>query len=99
MKPRRISRARCVSGPISPKRLTSSSDLKFEQGKPVDARAQIDSYLASFDATPELLLLGVRVAHAQGDRLAAETIRTAAARRVSRLAADARIPELSRNPG
>lgn len=75
------------------------SDLKFDQGKPVDARAQIDRYLASFEATPELLLLGVRVAHSQGDRLAAERY----ARRLRVEFPDAQqthaIPELSRNPG
>ena len=48
------------------------SDLEFQRGKLSDARAQIDSYLGSFEATPDLLLLGVRVARAQGDRLAAE---------------------------
>jgi type IV pilus assembly protein PilF len=48
------------------------SDLQFHGGKLTDARAQIDSYIGSFQATPDLLLLGVRVTRAQGDRLAAE---------------------------
>jgi Tfp pilus assembly protein PilF len=32
----------------------------------------LDRYLSAFDATPDLLLIGVRIARAQGDRLAAE---------------------------
>jgi len=48
------------------------SDLQFHGGKLTDARTQIDTYLGAFQATPDLLLLGVRVTRAQGDRLAAE---------------------------
>ncbi len=48
------------------------SDLQFQTGKLNDARAQIDTYVNSFDATPDLLLLGVRVSRALGDQLAAE---------------------------
>src|SRR5882757_5219090 len=48
------------------------SDLQFHGGKLTDARAQIDTYIGAFQATPDLLLLGVRVTRAQGDRLAAE---------------------------
>ncbi len=47
-------------------------DLEFQRGKLTDARAQIDTFLGSFEATPDLLLLGVRVTRAQGDRMAAE---------------------------
>jgi type IV pilus assembly protein PilF len=36
------------------------------------ARARIDGYIGTYDATPDLLLLGVRVARAQGDVLAAQ---------------------------
>ena len=46
-------------------------DLELQQGNLVDARAQVDSYLGNFDETPDLLLLGVRVARAQNDRVAA----------------------------
>ncbi len=46
--------------------------LQFQQGQLAQARAGIDTYLNSFDATPDLLLLGVRVARAQNDRLAAQ---------------------------
>jgi Tfp pilus assembly protein PilF len=47
-------------------------DLDIERGRPADTRVQVDRYLAAFDATPDLLLLGVRAAHAQGDRAALE---------------------------
>lgn len=46
-------------------------DLELQQGNLSDARAQVDSYLGSFEETPDLLLLGVRVARAQNDRVAA----------------------------
>jgi type IV pilus assembly protein PilF len=42
--------------------------LQFERGQLPAARNQIDGYLAGHEATPDLLLLGVRVARAQGDR-------------------------------
>jgi type IV pilus assembly protein PilF len=48
------------------------AELEFQQGQLVPARSSIDGFLASNDATPDLLLLGVRVARAQGDRLAAQ---------------------------
>jgi len=44
------------------------SDLDMQHGRLVQARARIDSYIANYTATPELLLLGVHVAHALGDR-------------------------------
>jgi type IV pilus assembly protein PilF len=47
-------------------------DLDFSRQQLTSARAQLDRYLGAFDATPDLLLLGVRIARAQGDRLAAE---------------------------
>jgi type IV pilus assembly protein PilF len=46
-------------------------DLQLEDGNLTEARKQVDGYLGSFDETPDLLLLGVRVARAQKDRLAA----------------------------
>jgi type IV pilus assembly protein PilF len=45
--------------------------LQFERGQLPAARNQIDGFLANHEATPDLLLLGVRVARAQGDRLGA----------------------------
>jgi type IV pilus assembly protein PilF len=47
-------------------------DLEFERGRLNDARAALTHYTDSFDATPDLLLLGVRIARAMGDRVAAE---------------------------
>ena len=47
------------------------ADLQLQEGNLSDARAQVDSYLGSFEETPDLLLLGVRVARAQNDRVAA----------------------------
>jgi type IV pilus assembly protein PilF len=48
------------------------ADLEFERGHLNDARAAITHYTDSFEATPDLLLLGVRIARAMGDRVAAE---------------------------
>jgi type IV pilus assembly protein PilF len=48
------------------------ADLNFSQGKLVQARQQIDAFLASNQETPDLLLLAVKVTRAQGDRLDAE---------------------------
>jgi type IV pilus assembly protein PilF len=45
--------------------------LQFERGQLPAARGQIDGYLAAHEATPDLLLLGVRVARAQNDRAGA----------------------------
>lgn len=73
--------------------------LNFDRGRLKDARSQIDVYLGAFDATPDLLLLGVRVTRALGDRLAAE-------RYSRRLRLDfpssnqtRSLSELDRNPG
>jgi type IV pilus assembly protein PilF len=46
-------------------------DLQFQDGKLTEARAQVDTYLGAFEETPDLLLLGVRIARAQNDRIAA----------------------------
>jgi len=48
------------------------ADLEFERGRLNDARAAVTHYTDSFDATPDLLLLGVRIARAMGDRVAAD---------------------------
>jgi type IV pilus assembly protein PilF len=45
--------------------------LQFERGQLPAARSQVDGYLANHEATADLLLLGVRVARAQGDRMGA----------------------------
>jgi type IV pilus assembly protein PilF len=75
------------------------ASLNFERGQLRDARAQVDVYLGSFDATPDLLLLGVRVTRALGDRLAAQ--RYARKLRLDFPGSDQTrtLAELDRNPG
>jgi type IV pilus assembly protein PilF len=46
--------------------------LDFDHGQLAAARTRIDGYIGSFAATPDLLLLGVRVARAQRDAVAAQ---------------------------
>jgi type IV pilus assembly protein PilF len=46
------------------------ADLYFTDGNLTDARAAVDTYLGAFEETPDLLLLGVRIARAQNDRVA-----------------------------
>ena len=49
------------------------ADLQFSRGKTAESRAVLDQFIGSFvNVTPEMLLLGVRAAQAQGDRLGAE---------------------------
>ena len=48
------------------------SDLELARGRTKEARERIDQFLNTFNATPELLLLAVRIARAGGDRVAAE---------------------------
>jgi type IV pilus assembly protein PilF len=47
-------------------------DLDLERGLLVEGRLLVDRFLAANKATPDLLLLGARLARAQGDRLAEE---------------------------
>ncbi len=49
-----------------------SIDLYVGQGQITKGRQELDKYLASYDATADLLLIGVRMSRAQGDRLAEE---------------------------
>lgn len=46
--------------------------LDFDHAQLSAARARIDGYIGAYQATPDLLLLGVRVARAQGDAVAAQ---------------------------
>jgi type IV pilus assembly protein PilF len=46
------------------------ADLDFTGGNLAGARATVDTYLGAFEETPDLLLLGVRIARAQNDRVA-----------------------------
>jgi type IV pilus assembly protein PilF len=48
------------------------ANLDFDHGQLTAARARIDGYMGSYDATPDLLLLGVHVARAQKDAVAAQ---------------------------
>jgi type IV pilus assembly protein PilF len=47
------------------------ANLQYQHGELPAARAGIDNFINGYEATPDLLLLGVQVARAQGDRLAA----------------------------
>jgi type IV pilus assembly protein PilF len=75
------------------------TELQFQHGELAPARAGIDAFIGSYEATADLLLLGVRVARAQGDKVGAQ-------RYARRLQLDfpgtdqARaLAELDRNPG
>ncbi len=48
------------------------ANLQFDHGELVAARNGIDGFVGTYNATPDLLLLAVRVARAQGDRIAAQ---------------------------
>jgi type IV pilus assembly protein PilF len=48
------------------------ADLDFQRGELQEARETVERFLSSFEATPDLLLLGVRITSKQGDRLAQE---------------------------
>lgn len=48
------------------------ADLNFARGEVQDAREGVDRFISSYEATPDLLLLGVRIARKQRDRMAEE---------------------------
>lgn len=49
------------------------ADVHLTRNRPAEARVVLDRFISSFvNVTPEMLLLGVRAARAQGDRLAEE---------------------------
>jgi type IV pilus assembly protein PilF len=48
------------------------TELQFQRGELAPARAGIDAFIGSYEATADLLLLGVRVARAQGDKVGAQ---------------------------
>lgn len=58
--------------PNFPEGIFQSIDLKIERGQVAQGREQLDKYLASYEATADLLALGVRMSRAQGDRMAEE---------------------------
>ncbi len=48
------------------------TNLELQHGELSAARTRLDGFMGSYSATPDLLLLGVRVARAQGDKIAAQ---------------------------
>jgi len=48
------------------------ADLDFQRGEIQDAKETVDQFIASYEATPDLLLLGVRINRKLGDRMAEE---------------------------
>jgi type IV pilus assembly protein PilF len=48
------------------------ANLQYQHKELAQARGLLDAYLANFPQTPDLLLLAVRVARAQGDQAAAQ---------------------------
>jgi type IV pilus assembly protein PilF len=48
------------------------ADLDFRRGELQEARETVDQFMASFEPTPDLLLIGVQICRKQGDRLAEE---------------------------
>jgi type IV pilus assembly protein PilF len=59
------------SNPSYAEAVFQASDLDLAQQKPAAARLRIDFYLTQNSATPDLLLLGWRIAQAQNDAAAA----------------------------
>ncbi len=74
-------------------------DLHFTRHEVTDARTQLDRYLGAFDATPDLLLIGVRIAREQGDRLAAERFSRKLRVDFPKTDQARSLSELDRNPG
>jgi type IV pilus assembly protein PilF len=58
--------------PNFPEGIFQAVDLKIERGQAAQGREQLDKFLASYEATADLLALGVRMSRAQGDRMAEE---------------------------
>jgi type IV pilus assembly protein PilF len=48
------------------------ADLDFRRGELQEARETVDQFMASFEPTPDLLLIGVQISRKQGDRMAEE---------------------------
>jgi len=58
--------------PNDPEAAFQLASLDFDHGQLTAARMRIDGYIGAYQETPDLLLLGVRVARAQGDAVAAQ---------------------------
>lgn len=74
-------------------------DLHLQEGDLKAARAQVDSYLGAYEATADLLLLGVRVARAQNDRIAAALYSRKLRLDFPSSAQAKALADLERNPG
>ena len=48
------------------------ADLDLRRGEVQEARETVDQFMASFEPTPDLLLIGVQITRKQGDRMAEE---------------------------
>jgi type IV pilus assembly protein PilF len=75
------------------------SELQFERGKYSESRANLDRFLGAFKPTPDLLLLGVRVARATGDRLGEEKFARTLRVEFPQSEQVRALAELKRNPG
>ena len=75
------------------------SDLELTRGKTTDARTRLDQFLGAFNATPELLLLGVRIARAGGDRLGLERFARLLRNEFPDSEQAKQLSEVLRNPG
>lgn len=74
-------------------------ELDFERGELNEARDEVDRYLGAFDATPDLLLLRVRIARKQGDRLLEERFASRLRRDFPGSAQARVLASLGRDPG
>lgn len=54
----------------NPEAAFQAADLAFDRGDTIKARGLVEKYLGTYDATPDLLLLAVRIARSEGDRVA-----------------------------
>jgi type IV pilus assembly protein PilF len=75
------------------------ADLDFQRGETQEARATIDRFSSSFEPTPDLLLLAVRIARKQGDRLTEEKFSRKLRMDFPTSDQARALSELSRNPG
>jgi len=74
-------------------------DLQLNDGNLADARKTVDDYIGAFNSTPDLLLLGVRIARAQSDRPAAERFARKLRLDFPSSAQAQALADLDRNPG
>jgi type IV pilus assembly protein PilF len=75
------------------------ADLDFQRGELLEARQTVDRFVASFEPTPDLLLLGFRITQKQGDRVAQEKFARKLRLDFSGSDQARALAELSHNPG